>query len=120
MIQGLRTVIYPTPDLARGKAFYAAVVVVSLLAFLQVWACGTSTPLPEWVAWMNDHARGVHSPDFAYLVPRFQSFRQFPDSIPPSTSRFLAANRSRIHRQPDSQSSALPVRCRVPSNYKLS
>src|SRR5438477_6512460 len=26
MIQGLRTVIYPTPDLARGKAFYAAVV----------------------------------------------------------------------------------------------
>ena len=26
MIQGLRTVIYPTPDLARGKAWYASVV----------------------------------------------------------------------------------------------
>src|SRR5438552_261415 len=26
MIQGLRTVIYPTPDLAQGKAFYAAVI----------------------------------------------------------------------------------------------
>ena len=31
---------------------YAAVAVVSFLAFLQVWACGTSAPLPEWVAWM--------------------------------------------------------------------
>jgi len=31
---------------------YAAVAVVSLLAFLQVWACGTSVPLPEWAAWM--------------------------------------------------------------------
>ena len=30
---------------------YAAAAVVSLLAFLQVWACGTSVPLPEWVAW---------------------------------------------------------------------
>jgi predicted enzyme related to lactoylglutathione lyase len=26
MIQGLRTVIYPTPDLARGKAWYSQVV----------------------------------------------------------------------------------------------
>ena len=26
MIQGLRTVIYPTPDIARGKAWYAQVV----------------------------------------------------------------------------------------------
>src|SRR5438552_12133271 len=31
---------------------YAAVAVVSFLAFLQVWACGTSAPLPEWAAWM--------------------------------------------------------------------
>jgi O-antigen ligase len=30
---------------------YAAVAVVSLLAFLQIWACSSSTPLPEWAAW---------------------------------------------------------------------
>jgi hypothetical protein len=41
----------------------------------------SKTAWAEWVAWMNDHARGVHSPDFAYLTFRFQSFRQFTDLI---------------------------------------
>ena len=31
---------------------YATVAVVCLLAFLQVWACGSRSPLPEWAAWM--------------------------------------------------------------------
>jgi len=31
--------------------FFAAVAFVSVYAMAQVWACGSSAPLPQWVAW---------------------------------------------------------------------
>jgi hypothetical protein len=41
----------------------------------------SKTAWNEWVAWMNDHAKGAEPADFSYLTPRFQSFRQFVDLV---------------------------------------
>ena len=41
----------------------------------------SKTAWTEWIAWMNDHAKGAEPPDFSYLIPRFQSFHQFTDLV---------------------------------------
>ncbi|HMZ19876.1 MAG TPA: hypothetical protein PLD20_18210 [Blastocatellia bacterium] len=62
----------------------------------------SETAWKEWLQWMADHAKGVHSSDFSYLKERFHSFQQFaalvarlresnvePDGNKRWTSRFI-------------------------------